>query len=278
VKSLILISVFCYCLLLLAMYFFQRSMMYFPDTEKPTVFDGVEEVSVTTSDGLHISAWFVAGNAPADRVIAFFHGNGGKAAHRIYKAALYAQQGYSVMLAEYRGYGGNAGRPSEEGLYRDARAQIDYLINVRSYGEDQIILYGESIGSGVAVQMATEYPDAHALILETPFSSMVDLAAPRYFYIPVRLLLLDRYMNADKISSVHMPVFIGHGKNDETVPYSSARALFDNIEAAKKFVDYEQGNHNNLYQFGFADDALLFLSGIDQNNEDNNSIEILTEE
>lgn len=268
----------CYIFLVLMMYFFQRSLMYFPDTEKPTVVDGVEEVSVTTSDGLHISAWFVAGNVAEKRVIAFFHGNGGKAAHRLYKAALYAQQGYSVMLAEYRGYGGNAGRPSEEGLYRDARAQIDYLINGKGYREDQIILYGESIGSGVAVQMATEYPNVHALILETPFSSMVDVAAQRYFYIPVRWLLIDRYLNAEKISSVDMPVFIGHGKNDETVPYSSARALFVNVEAPKKFVDYEQANHNNLYQFGFANDALSFLSGIDQNNEDNNSIEILTEE
>ncbi len=258
-----------YFLLVLGMFFFQRSLLYFPDTAKADLIDGVQEVSVKTSDDVSISSWFVPTLERSDKVIIFFHGNAGHAAHRIYKAALYVQAGYSVMLAEYRGYGGNDGKPTEQGLYNDARAQIDFLIGQKGYHEEKIILYGESIGSGVAVQMATEYPNAHALILETPFSSMVDVAARRYFFVPVRFLMLDRYESAGKISPVDMPVLIGHGKQDDVVPYSSARSLYDKVLSEKLFLDYDEGNHNNLYQFGFADGVLKFLSGIDGDNEDN---------
>lgn len=268
-----------YLLLVLGMFVFQRSFMYFPDTTKPEPIDGMQAVNFLTSDEINISGWFVPTAQRSDKVIVFFHGNAGHAAHRIYKAALYVHAGYSVMLAEYRGYGGNEGRPTEEGFYKDARAQIDYLINQKGYSEEQIILYGESIGSGVAVQMAQEYKGVHALILETPFSSMVDVAMKRYFYVPVRLLLLDRYDSASKISSIDMPVLIGHGKKDNVVPYASARHLYDKVTSQeKRFLDYDDGNHNNLYQYGFGGDVLKFLSGIDGDNEDNEQVEILTEE
>lgn len=252
-----------YILCVVIMFVFQRSFMYFPDTQKFTSFDSVESIRVTAFDGVEISSWYVsAQSASKNKVIVFFHGNAGQAVHRFPKALPYVEAGYDVFLAEYRGYGGNDGKPHEAGLYQDARAQIDYLKQVKGVDERDIVLYGESLGSAIAVEMATENPNAHALVLETPFSSMVDVASKHYFFLPVQFLLLDRYMSIDKVASLHMPVLIGHGKQDETVPYSSAVKLYERIQMQKKFVSYDLGGHNNLYDFGLADDVLAFLDSI----------------
>ena len=269
----IIFAIACvYCLFIFGLFVFQRSLMYAPDISRPNPSDRADVVTVDTADNISITSSFISAPVKARKTLVFFHGNAGNHGYRAYKAVPYVGAGYDVLLAEYRGYGGNAGHPSEQGLYSDARAQIKFIIEKKGVLEEQIILYGESIGSGVAVQMATEYPDVHALILETPFSSMVELASAKYSFAPVGLLLKDRYMSIDKISSLGMPVFIGHGKLDQTVPYSSAQKLYERARGNKNFVSYDLGGHNNLYDFGFADHVLDFLSGIPQNNIDNKPI------
>ncbi len=254
-----------YILLVGYLFLFQRSLIYFPDRSSPVIVNGVEEFTVTTSDGLSIKSWFVAPVQDAfgmNKVIVFFHGNAGHRGHRLGKAVLYVQQGYSVLLTDYRGYGGNAGHPSEEGFYKDARAQIDFLIKEKGYSQSDIVLYGESIGTGVSVQMAMEYTDVRAVVLESPFSSLLDVAADRYFFVPVRYLLKDRFLSSEKISGLKMPVLIVHGAQDRTIPYKFARKLYDVTNEPKEFVTLPEGGHNDLYAFGMSDHVIQFLSGV----------------
>ena len=258
-----------YFLLCVALYFVQRTMIYFPDKTRPTPIEGAEVVNVTAKDGQNIQSWYFKGADPDKPVIIYFHGNAGHFGNRIYKAIHYIQAGYGVLLAEYRGYGGNAGPISEQGIYNDARAQINWLVEEKGINTGDIVVYGESIGSGPAVQMATEFP-IHALVLETPFSSLYEIAAKRYFFLPVRLLLKDHYMNIEKIDSVNAPVLIIHGRRDNTIPFSSGKKLYNKANQPKKFIEIPQANHNNLYEFGAYKDVIDFLAGIDTNNKDNN--------
>jgi len=257
-----------YLLLCAGLYFVQRTMIYFPDRSKPSPIEGAQVVSVITKDNQKIESWYFSPADPQKPTIIYFHGNAGNYAQRIYKAIHYIKAGYGVLLAEYRGYGGNDGDINEEGLYLDARAQINWLINEKTLSEEDVVIYGESIGSGIAVQMATEYK-ASALILETPFSSLYEIAASRYFFLPVKLLLRDKYMNIDKIKSVNMPLLILHGRKDNVIPFSSAEKLYERADQPKKLIDFEQGNHNNLYEYDAYMHVIDFLVGLGANNIDN---------
>ncbi len=257
-----------YGLFVLILFQLQRSLIYFPDKLKPETSKAVDLVNVVTSDGNKLEAAFLQPTSSSDRVILFFHGNGGNYAHRFFKTAAYFEQGYSVLLAEYRGYGGNEGSPSEEGLYKDGRAYIEWLIGQKKVSAENIILYGESLGSGVAIQIATEY-DIGALVLETPFSSLVDIAAAQYFFVPVRLLLKDRFLNTEKIAGIKAPILIIHGHKDTVVPLKYAQKLFDAAKQPKKFIDFKDGNHNNLYEFNAELYVIEFLSGIFQSHNRN---------
>ncbi len=251
------------------MYSFQRNFIYFPDTRAPNLPDDAEIARVETSDGVNLSGWYFPARSNKSPVIVFFHGNAGTLdGSRLFKARSLVQEGYGVLLAEYRGYGGNSGKPSEAGLYADARAYIDYLLTQVGHSEADLVLYGESLGSGVATQMATEY-QVMALILEAPFDSLLSLASRNYFYLPVRFLLKDRYMSIEKISDIDAPLLILHGHKDEVIPFRAAKNLFDAAKTPKKFVDFPQGKHSDLYNFGANDHIVNFLSGNTHKNPDN---------
>ncbi len=252
-----------YILFVAVLYIGQRGLIYFPDKSRPVAPDGVEVVTVLSEEGLEIQGWYIPPRDEGKGIIVFFHGNAGHYGHRIYKANYYIQEGYGVLLAGYRGYGGNGGQPSEEGFYRDGRAYISWL--QQKEPKRELILYGESIGSGTATQMAVEY-DIRALILETPFSSLVDLASARYFFVPTRYLLKDRYANFSKISDIDAPLLILHGHSDTVIPFLSAKRLYDAASEPKVFVDFPQGNHNDLYAFSAYEHILHFLSGIGVSN------------
>lgn len=254
-----------YILLIVVLFIAQRTLIYFPDKSKPAPVQGVDIVTVVTKDGQSLEAWYIPPAASDKPVIVLFHGNAGHYGHRIYKAQTYLSAGYGMLLAEYRGYGGNQGTISEQGFYHDGRAYIDWLLEIRNIDVGNIILYGESIGSGVAVQMAMEY-DVKGVVLEVPFSSLIDIAGPQYPYIPVKYLLRDRYMNIEKIEKIDAPLLILHGREDQTIPFDSALKLFEAAKEPKKFVDFPQGNHNNLYDFGASQHVLNFLAGIDEKN------------
>jgi fermentation-respiration switch protein FrsA (DUF1100 family) len=260
VTQILLIFVAIYVLIVLYMYVFQRNYAFQPDPN--SAFDADHKPFVifnyTSPEGLKLRGLI----APAQQnklTIVHFHGNAGNLAHRLFKAAYYLPKGYGLVLVGYRGYGGNPGVPSEKGFYEDARASIEYL-KQQGIPTKNMIFYGESMGTGVAVQMATEYPDAKAIVLEAPFTSAVDVGAAFYPYLPVRYLMRDRFDSASKIDKVTMPVLVIHGTKDETVAYRFGKTLFEHIKSVKKeFITIEGGNHMNLYDFKAGEIINAFL-------------------
>ena len=223
----------------------------------------MEEVGFTTNDGVELFSWYAP--APEGRpTLVFFHGNAGNLASRAFKAKAFMRAGIGVMLVEYRGYGGNPGKPTELGLYEDARAALKFLEG-QGVSLEEVILYGESLGSGVAVQVAYEAKVA-GLVLETPYTAMPDVAAHHYFWLPVQWLVRDRYESKSKIASVSVPLLVLHGSEDKTVPARFGKALYNLALEPKTLEIFEGGSHNDLYDFGAADAVVRFVEKIARAN------------
>jgi len=233
------------CLVLFLIFFFQRSLIYFPEYSDLTPeMAGVAEmktVLLKTEDGLQIKSWYAPPKVPESLTIVYLHGNAG---HIGYRAALvkpYLNVGYGVFLLTYRGYSGNPGKPSEEGLYADARAALEFLKG------KSVVLFGESIGSAVAIQMALEY-DVKAIILQSPFTSLADVGAYHYPFLPVKWLLRDEFQSLEKAPKVHIPVCIIHGQNDGIIPKEMALKLFSAFSEPKTLLLVPYSGHNDLYE------------------------------
>jgi uncharacterized protein len=240
-----------YVFVVVLVYINQRSMQYFPNKSFPgdPKDNGVPEMSaitITTDDGLQLLAWFAPPENKNGKIVVYFHGNGGHIGHRQVKARYFIESGYGLMFVEYRGYGGNPGRPSEQGLYKDARAALKWLDD-EGYSPAQFVYYGESIGTGVAVQMAHENQPRY-MILEAPFSSAADVAKKSYFFLPVDWLMKDRFDNIDKIANVTSSLLIVHGDEDAVIPQRLAKNLYERANHPKEFVSINGGNHNDLYE------------------------------
>ncbi len=239
----------------------QRQMVFVPDTRRVMPAESgvgdMDIVHVETSDGLVLEGWYKPADASHPTLI-FFHGNAGNLYGRGIEARRFMDEGYGFLLAEYRGYGGNPGHPAEQGLYNDARAYIDWLI-AHGVPQNKIVLSGQSLGTGVAVKMAVEYPHAAALILSSPYTSLPDVAAGTYFFVPVRLLMLDRFDSFALIRKITMPVLILHGEKDRVVPFALGKALYDAAPPPKEFAIYPEGTHYNLYDNGAQTRMLSFL-------------------
>ncbi|MCP4330742.1 MAG: alpha/beta hydrolase [Alphaproteobacteria bacterium] len=260
-KSIITTALVVYVVVGTALYLLQRKFIYVPSTGEPSRAEfgatDMEEVAYRTEDGIDLYGWF---KPPADRdapVIVFFHGNAGHIGHRAAKVRPFIDAEYGVFLAEYRGYGGNGGAPSEEGLYADARAALD-LLAATGFEAESVILYGESLGSAVAVQMAIER-QARALVLEAPFSSLVGVARKRFPIYPTDWLVADRFDSASKIGRLEVPILIFHGEHDSVVPVELGRRLFEAAQEPKEGVFIKQADHNDLYDHGAVKVILQFL-------------------
>lgn len=248
------------------LYAFQRSLVYMPDRRVAVPADaGLSDfrvVTVTTADGLGIDGWFAPPRDPALPTIVLFHGNAGHAGYRADKARAFQQSGHGVFLAGYRGYGGNPGTPTEQGLHADARAALDWLVGQGISGQ-RLVLYGESLGTGVATTMATERKAA-ALVLEAPFTSLADAAASHYPVFPVRALLKDRFDSLSRIGNVNAPLLVVHGEKDRVVPTRLGKALFARAPEPKTAVWLPGAGHNDLMAHGLAEQVLHFLARLNR--------------
>ncbi|MDA0239971.1 MAG: alpha/beta hydrolase [Proteobacteria bacterium] len=258
--SLLIGIVVVYVGFIAAMYIFQRSFLYHPHSGvmDPAYYglNAVERVEIVAADGIPLVAWY--GKAqPGLPTLLYLHGNGGHIGHRAGKVKPYLDAGFSVLQLSYRGYGSNPGSPSEEGLYLDGRAAFDFLSD-RKVPLFRTVIYGESLGSGVAVELAQDKGIA-ALVLEAPFASMTEMAANRFPFIPVRYLLKDRYESNSKIGKLRAPLLVIHGAKDAVVPLESGRALYDLAPGDKRIKVYDRAGHNDLYDFGAAQDVIEFL-------------------
>jgi fermentation-respiration switch protein FrsA (DUF1100 family) len=254
-----------YALLVAAMYVLQRQIQYFPARVLPSPGEAgvpdMEVVTLQTEDGLDLVAWYASAR-PGPRgvtlpTIVYFHGNGGSIAGRGIRVRPFLDAGYGVLLVEYRGYGGNPDRPTEAGLMADGRAALDFLA-ARRVPPERTVLYGESLGSGVAVRMAAETAIA-ALVLEAPFSSAVDVGASAYWFLPVRFLMKDRFDSMAHIGRVTAPLFMVHGEADHVVPVRFGRRLFEAAPGRKEAVYLPHAGHNDLPAHGSTRLVLGFL-------------------
>jgi fermentation-respiration switch protein FrsA (DUF1100 family) len=239
------------------MFFAQRALMYFPENLRTAPAAAglrqAEEVMLD-SGGEKIIAWHVPprGNKP---VVLYFHGNGGALQHRVARFRKIIADGTGLVGLSYRGYGGSTGQPTEAGLIEDARAA--YAFAAERY-PGRIVAWGESLGTGVAVALAAEKPISR-LILESPYSSTVDVAAAQYWFLPVRFLMKDQFRSDLRIAHVTAPVLIMHGDADRTIPIRFGQRLFSLIPGKKRMVRFPGGGHNDLDAFGAASVALKFL-------------------
>jgi fermentation-respiration switch protein FrsA (DUF1100 family) len=228
----------------------QRGLIYFPDADVPPPtavgLPGAEVVSFDTEDGLHLAGWFVPAIEPTfGHTVIVFNGNAGHRGYRAHLAAQLAARGFATLLFDYRGYGGNPGLPSEEGLARDARAALAYLASRADVDRTRIVYYGESLGSAVAVRLALEYSPA-ALVLRSPFTSLTDIGRHHYPFLPVGWLLRDRYPSIDRIGGLTSPVLVVVGDEDRIVPASNSEELFDAVPGPKRLVVIEGADHNDM--------------------------------
>jgi fermentation-respiration switch protein FrsA (DUF1100 family) len=204
---------------------------------------GFREVPLETVDHVHIVSW-LHDPAPGKPIILYMPGNAMHIAARIPRYRAFAEAGFGVMALSWRGYGRSEGSPSEEGLYRDARAAIALL--GKTYPASGIILYGESLGTGVAVQMATEYP-VYGVVLQSAYTSIEDRVADIYWFLPgIHYLVRDRFDSLSKVSRIHAPVLIIHGDRDDVVPFSDGKKLARNVTAPLCFVTAHGAGHVNI--------------------------------
>ena len=215
-----------------------------------------EEVTLDTADGERVIAWHVP---PRDDrpVVLYFHGNGGSLRMRAARFRALTGDGTGLLALSYRGYGGSTGRPSEAGLLRDAAAA--YAFAAARYGSARIVLWGESLGTGVAVALAAERPVGR-VILESPFTSAVDLAASIYFFVPVRLLMKDQFRSDERIGRVTAPVLVLHGERDTIVPIALGEQFYGLIRAPKRFVRLPDAGHNDHDAYGAVEVVRKFLA------------------
>jgi len=249
-KTLLLIGAVVYLGIVALMYFAQRSLMYFPETLRtaPTQagLPQAEEVVLDTADGERVIVWHIAprGDQP---VVLYFHGNGGALRYRVDRYRALTEDGTGLVLLSYRGYGGSSGRPSESGLIEDARAA--YAFAAQRYPMARLVLWGESLGTGVAVAIAAEKAgekNVARVVLEAPFASAVSVAASVYPFVPVRFLMKDQFRSDLRIRNVTVPVLIVHGDRDTVIPIESGERLYSLIEGPKRFLRIPGAGHEDL--------------------------------
>ena len=263
VKWIFLFAVAGYVAGVALLYLGQRSLLYFPDPRRLDPADAglrqAEQVALQSADGVRVGVWHVP---PRDGmpVVIYFQGNGGGLDLRAERFKRLTADGTGLVALNYRGYGGSEGKPSEAGIILDAHAAYDFA--AQRYGASRIVLWGESLGTGVAVALAAEKPVAR-IILESPYSSIADVAAAIYWFVPVRLLLMDSFRSDQRIAKVTAPVLVVHGERDGVVPIRFGERLYQLIPGPKRFIRLPQAGHNDHDSHGLPELVRPFLLGRD---------------
>ena len=243
------VAALVYAGLCLLLYVCQRRLVYFPSRGQwGTPRDlgmAYEDVRITTEDGVRLHGWFVPAQASKGTIL-FFHGNAGNVSHRIDSIRIFRSLGYHTLIFDYRGYGQSEGKPSEEGTYRDAEAARRYLVEQRGVAPEKIVLFGRSLGGPIAAWLAKEHAPG-TLILESTFTSLNDMAARLYWFVPVRLLSRFKYNTLAYAKQARCPILVIHSPEDDIVPYRFGRRLYEESSEPKEFLQI-QGNHNTGFQ------------------------------
>jgi fermentation-respiration switch protein FrsA (DUF1100 family) len=261
-KWFLIVVAFGYVAGLAALFFAQRSFLFPVPTVARTSpqqarFPQAEEHILDTADGEKVIVWHVPAKS-GHPVVLYFHGNGDFLAGFFGRFHDLLSDGTGVVALSFRGYAGSSGHPSEQGLLQDAAAA--YAFTVGRYSPDRIVAWGFSLGTGVAVALAAEHPISR-LILEAPYSSTADVAASRFWFMPVRLVMRDQFRSDERIARVKVPLLVMHGARDTTIPIRFGERLFALAHEPKQFVRFPDGGHDNLQDSGAIETARQFISG-----------------
>ncbi|MFT4058228.1 MAG: alpha/beta hydrolase [Legionella sp.] len=246
VRQILIVSILSLCFIMLFFYIFQRHLIYFPTHQTLNLQDyhatDMVLVSLYTKDNLVLTSWYKPAlhNQPT---VLFLHGNAGHIGYRMPLARQFINAGFGIFLLEYRGYGENRGSPTEEGLYEDARTALRFLYE-NEVALNQIILYGESLGTGIATKLAAENTVC-AVILQSPFTSLASLS--RYHYPWLIIKPWDQFDSLKRIKQIHAPLLVLHGKRDQVVPFDEGLTLFNQANEPKKMLVFDDKNHNDLW-------------------------------
>ena len=217
-----------YFILLAYLFIFQRNLMYHPQENNYSgdkIEVEIEKVQIQTADNISLLGWFHKKDLKKFKTVVYFHGNAGSLENRIHKLNHFKNMNVNFLIIAWRGFSGNLGKPSENALYEDGKSAINWLKN-KGLSDSDLIIYGESLGTGIATEVSQNKKYA-GLILETPFTSMIAAAKNFYPYIPVSLILKDKYKNDEKIKNINIPVLVMHGEKDQIVPFSMGQKMFD---------------------------------------------------
>jgi len=252
-----------YAVLAVVLFFYQPNLLYFPDMPSREIYAtpgdiglDFEPLTLTTRDDEQLDAWFIPAN-DARGVVLFCHGNAGNISHRLDSIQQFHELGLSILIFDYRGYGQSSGRPTEKGTYRDGDAAWHYLVEQRGIPPEQIILFGRSLGASIAAELATRQ-NAAGVILESAMTSVPDVAARFYPWLPVRWLSRYQYDTRKKLANIHGPVLIVHSRDDEIISYSNGERLFEAANEPKQFLQL-RGGHND----GFLVSGKDYIHGLD---------------
>jgi fermentation-respiration switch protein FrsA (DUF1100 family) len=252
-----------YLSILVLLFIFQRNLMYLPEENNYSgdkIKVDIEKVKINTSDNLDLLGWFHKKDLKKFKTILYFHGNAGKLENRIHKLNHFKDMEVNFLIIAWRGFSGNKGKPSEKGLYIDGNSATKWLKNL-GLNEEDIILYGESLGTGIATEIAQNSNFA-GLILETPFTSMVDAAKNVYPYIPVGLLLKDRYENYKKIKNINIPILVMHGEADQIVPFRMGKKIYDIAKQPKYYHFTKYDDHMMEYDENLVSELKKFIKSL----------------
>ncbi len=248
----------------LALFLFQSHLIFFPDMPSRALSVtperaglAYESVEIVAEDGVRLHGWWLPAGPEARAVLLFFHGNAGNISHRLASLKIFADLGLDVLIVDYRGYGRSEGEVSEEGTYLDAEAAWRHLVDGLGVPPERIVLFGRSLGAAVAAQLASRHRPG-ALILESGFTSVPDLAQQLYPIYPAHLLARYRYATKEYLEMVRSPVLIVHSQNDEIIPFEHGRALFAAVPGPKTFLEL-RGGHND----GFLVSRRTYVEGLD---------------
>ncbi|MEQ9458233.1 MAG: alpha/beta hydrolase [Alphaproteobacteria bacterium] len=254
-----------YGLVVLGLYLGQRHLMYHPNDARPQpgeeLSGSVEVVAPPSHDGLPLHSWWLEPASDTSPVFVYFHGNAGSLEDREIRARLFRAEGWGLLLAGYRYNAGAGGQASEQALIADGKAVLDWVL-ARGIDPGRIVLFGESLGSGIAVAIAAGRDDLGGLVLDCPFDSIVAVAERVYWYVPVAALLRDRFDSLSRIGDVSVPILIGHGGADTIIPERHGRRLFDAAPDPKTFAYYRDARHIELFEYGFLGDLRTYIHAL----------------
>jgi len=262
--NIFLVVLLVYFFIVIFLFFYQRKLLYHPGEnnylDDASLNHKIEKVYIPSDQKL--VAWYFKKN-PKYKTLLFFHGNAGKIDNRIYKLNEFSKLDINYLIFAYRGFSGNEGKPSEKGLYKDARA-VKYWLNLNNIQDSEIILFGESLGTAIAVDLAKEF-DFSGIILESPFTSMVELAKKYYPYLPVKLVLKDKYETIRKLDKINSPILIMHGGKDTIVPFEMGLKIYETANSPKYKYFNDQDDHMMDYNEDLVQSIRNFIKTIDIN-------------